>query len=105
MDCVYVLLVFSYVGGIYFFLRTVLNALVKCIFNIGYIGVHCCYDSIRFIKGDHVIHSNKDRTSANEVDVEETQPLVVSHDPRLSLLGPLPHLYSSQRNKGKNKQT
>lgn len=94
--------VFSYVGGIYFFMRTVLNALVKCLFSIGYVAVHFVFKTI--IKKPTV--REPERISVNDAheseDVDEKTPILTS-DPRVSLLGPLPHYFSSSRETSKTK--
>ncbi len=86
--------VFSYVGGIYFFMRTVLNALVKCLYNIMYIAVHCCW---RVLKKKP---SPENTTINNYVDghANGNSEVKVSleTDPRVSLLGPLPYLKQSK---------
>lgn len=88
--------VFSYVGGIYFFMRTVLNALVKCLFSIGYVAVHFLFKTMK----SKPTRREPERVSVNDVpetkDLEERTPLT-SSDPRVSLLGPLPHYFSSSR--------
>ena len=89
-----ILLVFSYVGGIYFFMRTVLNALVKCLYNILYIALHFCYNVLKH----HALKKpySPESTTVNHGDIAnpnvdpEAKP-VLTTDPRVSLLGPLPH--------------
>ena len=75
-------------------MRTVLNALVKCLFSIGYVAVHFMFKAVakkQTMREPEAISVN----DAHETDsVEERTPLVAT-DPRVSLLGPLPHYFSS----------
>jgi len=91
--------VFAYVGGIYFFTRTVLNALVKCLYNIMFIAVHFCWTLVR----SHIKKKpfSPETTTVNDGDLPPpsglTQSKTVSMtDPRVSLLGPLPYLKQSK---------
>lgn len=91
--------VFSYVGGIYFFMRTILNALVKCLYNILYIALHCCWKMVQ----QHVMKKSlsPETTTVNNGNLAhpsgdaEARPIIVS-DPRVSVLGPLPYLKLSK---------
>lgn len=87
--------VFSYVGGIYFFMRTVLNALVKCLFSIGFIAVHFCCNIVFKISNRHEVIKDPEHASVNDVpdSGENDEHTPVTADPRVSLLGPLPHYF------------
>lgn len=100
---------FSYVGGIYFFMRTVLNALVKCVFSILYIALHYCISCVpKLHKSTGEFEKNasineNDTVDAGQQDLEKPQ---ICTDPRVSLLGPLPpYYYSTPKNTNKNKQS
>ena len=92
-------IVFSYVGGIYFFMRTVLNALVKCLFSIGFVAIHVL---LRFSERKQDPEKGKEAVSVNEApDGRETSETTfpVTSDPRVSLLGPLPYYGNKTRTK------
>lgn len=79
-------------------MRTVLNALVKCIFSIIFIAVHFVF---KVLKADSSTQ-DKETISINQVHESEEDgpentptPPTVTADPRVSLLGPLPHYYGS----------
>lgn len=87
-------------------MRTVLNAMVKCLFSIVFITIHFIKSKVVKKKWDDV----KDAESASvNVDVHEssedtaTSGLQVSSDPRVSLLGPLPQYFNGTTAKGKSK--
>ena len=99
--------VFSYVGGIYFFMRTVLNALVKCLFSILFVVTHFVFKIMK--KNSYEIKDPESPSVNHDLQESTTQntnsgTAPVSSDPRVSLLGPLPHYYSStstSKNKSK----
>lgn len=86
-------------GGIYFFMRTVLNALVKCVFSIIFIGVHFVFKVLKADSStqDKETISINQKVPESEEDGPETTPMppIVTADPHVSLLGPLPHYYGS----------
>ena len=88
-------------------MRTVLNALVKCLFSIGYIAVHFCCNIVVKMKRETSTKQAKN-TSVNEIhksgEVEDGTPPVTS-DPRVSLLGPLPHYYTTSTDSRTNSKT
>ena len=79
-------------------MRTVLNALVKCLFSIGFIAVHFSYN---ILKSKRVVEETV-HTSVNDIhkseEEDDGQSSLVTADPRVSLLGPLPHCFSNSSN-------
>ena len=79
-------------------MRTVLNALVKCIFSIIFIAVHFIF---KILKVDSRSHTKDKETISINQKVPESEedesdiPPPVTGDARVSLLGPLPHYYGS----------
>ena len=95
--------VFSFVGGLYFFLRTSLNALVKCL----RVTVFLAYKSVcRLLNKREKKHDEEKLILAvaesNDVHLEDKKGKMnsvpiprVSADPRVSLLASLPADYHS----------
>lgn len=82
-------------------MRTVLNAMVKCLFSILFVTIHFVIkvvkkDSYERIDPESVSVNNDLRESSEDT---ESAALAASSDPRVSLLGPLPHYYSGVSNK------
>lgn len=101
----YRVLVFSYVGGIYFFMRTVLNALVKCLFSICFVAFHFV---VKVVKSQPAVRDTE-RISLNDehrdAGYEELRtPPVGTSDPQVSLLGPLPHYFAGTASNSKPKK-
>lgn len=106
------MLVFAFVGGLYFFLRTTLNALVKCLRVIIFLAYKSLVriisrkkanDEEKLILGinevDHV-NSHQSEEEKKDSDMEEKKPKRFtvprfSPDPRVSLLASLPADYHS----------
>lgn len=78
--------VFAYVGGIYFFCRTIFKALLKCVKVIGMILIKYCFRIVRRYK----------RRSSEAVDGESSLSL---NKDRISLLASLPKDYASTATK------
>lgn len=91
-------------------MRTVLNALVKCLFSIGFIAVHSCRKVILVMKTKHSVEDAEATSVNDDADKSrESEPFItpppVTSDPRVSLLGPLPHYYSGYRTDSKTSKT
>ena len=76
-------------------MRTVLNALVKCLFSIGFIAVHFCHRIVVSKIRKSEVNKDVEKISVNNPEEEKDQIPPVTSDPRVSLLGPLPHYYGS----------
>lgn len=82
-------------------MRTVLNALVKCLYNIIYIALHFSVKVVHTYilktseRDVETASVNDDPTKSNPDD--EAKP-ILSTDPRVSLLGPLPYLKTVKHN-------
>ena len=72
-------------------MRTVLNALVKCLFNIGFITIH--FVVVKVLNKNRTAEEDKEPFSVNEAQEANVDQRIAppSSDPRVSLLGPLPH--------------
>lgn len=88
-------------------MRTVLNALVKCLFNIIYIAGHFCLNLYKKTRKkdtvDGEVSKSINEPSKAEGEGEEGTGHQLTNDPRVSLLGPLPHYYAGSKKTSKPK--
>ena len=76
-------------------MRTALNAIVKCIFSIGFITVHFCSKNLFGVSNSAPTNDIETATINDDGSVEED---LKNFDPKVSLLGPLPHYSANDRN-------